>query len=90
MRWLAGMISDERPLRDGGNGATAYAEAVVVYLGFLVSKLRRQRLHALHLGRRSIVKSYGVGQICASGYCSRTFGRQDASDDLGLRRGQLF
>ena len=29
---------DERPLRDGGAGATAYAEAVGVYLAFAISK----------------------------------------------------
>ena len=29
---------DERPLRDGGTGATAYAEAVAVYLSFAHSK----------------------------------------------------
>jgi len=31
--------SDERALRDGGTGATAYAEAVGVYLGFAVDKM---------------------------------------------------
>ena len=30
---------DERPLRDGGDGAAAYAEAVGVYLAFALSKL---------------------------------------------------
>ena len=30
---------DGRPLRDGGTGATAYAEAVAVYLAFAISKL---------------------------------------------------
>ena len=34
----AGMGDDPTPLRDGGTGATAYAEAVSVYLGFAVSK----------------------------------------------------
>ena len=32
-------LSDDRPLRDGGAGATAYAEAVGVYLAFAISKL---------------------------------------------------
>ena len=32
-------LPDGRPLRDGGTGATAYAEAVAVYLGMGVSKL---------------------------------------------------
>jgi putative DNA methylase len=34
----AGLPDDPKPLRDGGTGATAYAEAVGVYLGFAVSK----------------------------------------------------
>ncbi|MXW55983.1 MAG: DUF1156 domain-containing protein, partial [Gemmatimonadales bacterium] len=35
----AGLPDDDRPLRDGGTGARAYAEAVAVYLGLSVSKL---------------------------------------------------
>jgi putative DNA methylase len=34
----AGLPDDGKPLRDGGSGATAYAEAVAVYLGCAVSK----------------------------------------------------
>ena len=34
----AGLPDDDRPLRDGGTGATAYAEAVAVYLAFALSK----------------------------------------------------
>lgn len=34
----AGLPDDPTPLRDGGTGATAYAEAVGVYLGMAVSK----------------------------------------------------
>ena len=34
----AGMSADETPLRDGGTGAKAYAEAVSVYLAFIVDK----------------------------------------------------
>ena len=34
----AGLSNDDRPLRDGGTGATAYAEAVAVYLAFVVDK----------------------------------------------------
>ena len=33
-----GLPDDGRPLRDGGTGATAYAEAVTVYLAFAVDK----------------------------------------------------
>ena len=34
----AGLPDDDRPLRDGGAGATAYAEAVALYLAFAQSK----------------------------------------------------
>ena len=34
----AGLPDDGRPLRDGGTGATAYAEAVAVYLAFVVDR----------------------------------------------------
>ena len=34
----AGLPDDGRPLRDGGTGATAYAEAVAVYLGMGISR----------------------------------------------------
>ncbi len=35
----AGFPDDRKPLRDGGTGATAYAEAVGVYLGFSLDKV---------------------------------------------------
>lgn len=35
---VAGLPDDRKPLRDGGTGAMAYAEAVGVYLGMAVSK----------------------------------------------------
>ena len=34
----AGISDDSRPLRDGGSGATAYADAVLTYLAFAVDK----------------------------------------------------
>ena len=34
----AGLVDDSKPLRDGGTGATAYADAVAVYLAFAVDK----------------------------------------------------
>ena len=34
----AGLTDDDKPLRDGGTGATAYAEAVGVYLGLAISR----------------------------------------------------
>ena len=36
---VAGLPDDSTPLREGGTGATAYAEAVGVYLAFAVSKM---------------------------------------------------
>ncbi len=36
---VAGLPDDGRPLRDGGTGATAYAEAVGVYLALLVNQV---------------------------------------------------
>ena len=38
---VAGLPGDSTPLRDGGTGAKAYAEAVGVYLAFAVSKAER-------------------------------------------------
>ena len=35
---VAGLPADNRPLRDGGTGATAYAEAVAVYLSLAVDR----------------------------------------------------
>jgi putative DNA methylase len=35
----AGLPDDPKPLRDGGSGAVAYAEAVATYLAFVVEKL---------------------------------------------------
>ncbi|MCY4157275.1 MAG: hypothetical protein OXF66_07585 [Gammaproteobacteria bacterium] len=35
----AGLPADPRPLRDGGTGAAAYAQAVALYLGFAVDKV---------------------------------------------------
>lgn len=35
----AGLPDDGKPLRDGGTGATAYAEAVGTYLGFAVDRM---------------------------------------------------
>jgi putative DNA methylase len=35
----AGLPDDGKPLRDGGTGATAYAEAVGIYLGFALDRM---------------------------------------------------
>ena len=36
----AGLPDDGKPLDDGGTGATAYADAVAVYLAFAVEQAR--------------------------------------------------
>ena len=36
---IASGLPSDRPLSDGGSGATAYAEAVSLYLGFIISKI---------------------------------------------------
>ncbi|MBE9569154.1 MAG: DUF1156 domain-containing protein [Proteobacteria bacterium] len=35
----AGMLDDGRPLKDGGTGAAAYADAAAIYLGMVVSRI---------------------------------------------------
>ena len=61
----AGMPDDGVPLRDGGTGATAYAEAVGVYLAFACGQVERTtgrpsvhgmeyRQHSQRFGRQAI------------------------------------
>ncbi len=59
----AGLPADGRVLRDGGTGATAYAEAVTLYLGFAVSK---------SANRASTLCAFQVAVECPG----HTFGRQ--------------
>ena len=53
--------SDDIPLRDGGTGTTAYAEAVGVYLGFGIDKGANywSSLCAWHQTRDGIVSTFG-------------------------------
>ena len=54
----AGLPADETPLRDGGRGARAYAEAVSVYLAFGVSRLSdRQSTIASWDGTRDSIRN---------------------------------
>ena len=62
----AGLPDDNISLRDGGTGATAYAEAVTVYLGFAVSKTAN---------RASTLCTFKVAVECPGD----TFGRQALS-----------
>ena len=62
----AGLAHDNTPLRDGGTGATAYADAIAVYLGFAVSK---------SANRASTLCAFQVAVQCPG----HTFGRQALS-----------
>jgi putative DNA methylase len=57
----AGLPDDGVPLRDGGRGALAYAEAVSVYLAFAVDKLADydSALCSWHSGRDTIRNTFG-------------------------------
>ncbi len=56
----AGLADDGIPLRDGGTGATAYAEAVAVYLAFAVDKGANywSSICAWHQTRYGIVSTF--------------------------------
>jgi putative DNA methylase len=57
----AGLPDDNKPLRDGGTGATAYAVAVGVYLAFAVDKGANywSSLCAWHQTRYGVVSTFG-------------------------------
>ena len=54
-------LNDGRPLRDGGTGATAYAEAVGVYLGLAVDRLsdRGSSISSWDSSRDSVRNTFG-------------------------------
>jgi putative DNA methylase len=56
-----GLPDDKKPLRDGGTGATAYAEAVGVYLAFALDKGANywSSLCAWHQTRPGVVSTFG-------------------------------
>ncbi len=57
----AGMPDDGVPLREGGRGATAYAEAVGVYLAFVVDKAADywSSICVWHISRQGIAHTFG-------------------------------
>ena len=57
----AGLPDDPTPLRDGGTGAKAYAEAVSVYLAFGLSKMTdyHSTIATWHSGREIIRNTFG-------------------------------
>ena len=50
----AGLSDDGVPLRDGGLGATAYAEAVSVYLAFAAQSSAQIEVDDLHLAQQPV------------------------------------
>ena len=48
----AGLPDDGKPLRDGGTGATAYADAVGVYLAFAIEQDWRYGISTCALGNQ--------------------------------------
>ena len=58
---VAGLPDDSTPLREGGTGATAYAEAVGVYLAFAVDKGANywSSFCAWHQTRYGVVSTFG-------------------------------
>ena len=57
----AGLTDDSKPLRDGGTGATAYADAIAVYLAFAVDKGANywSSLCSWHSGRDTVTSTFG-------------------------------
>jgi putative DNA methylase len=57
----AGLSDDQKPLRNGGTAATAYAEALAVYLAFAVDKLvaRSTTICAWEAGYQKIQHTFG-------------------------------
>jgi putative DNA methylase len=57
----AGLPDDGRPLQDGGTGATAYAEAVGVYLAFATDKVADywSSISTWHVSRELIRNTFG-------------------------------
>lgn len=74
---LSGLVDDGKPLRDGGLGATAYAEAIAIYLAFGVNRLS---------DRSSTICSWD------SGYTKirNTFGRQAIPMTWDFSEGNAF
>ena len=75
----AGMSDDDEAFEAGGTGATAYAEAVSVYLAFAVDQSGRLRI--------DVSATWRPRTRCA---CASTFGQSGDSDDVGFRGGESF
>ena len=73
----AGLTDDSVPLSEGGTGATAYAEAVGVYLAFAVDKLA---------DRQSTICTWDAGYVKVR----NTFGRQAIPITWDFAEGNVF
>jgi len=73
----AGLPDDDRPLADGGTGATAYADAVATYLAFGVDKLT---------DRQSSLCGWDSGYV----KIRNTFGRQALPMVWDFAEGNIF
>ena len=74
---VAGLPDDSTPLRDGGTGATAYAEAVGVYLGIGIDRLA---------DRSSTICGWDSTRDCIR----NTFGRQAIPMTWDYAEGNVF
>lgn len=72
----AGLSDDGKRLRDGGSGATAYGDAVAVYLGFLVSKLADKGSSLCTWDAGPASTKSASGRSARSATVRVTFGRQ--------------
>ena len=72
----AGLSNDDKGLASGGAGATAYAEAVSVYLAFVIDKMADLGNSTLRDGNPLLNAR------------RQLFGREVYSDDLGFCRGE--
>ena len=80
----AGMPDDERPLREGRTGATAYAEAVAVYLGLAISRFadRNNSLCTWDSGPSGTRAS--TGGICTYGESPQSVRTPSDPNGMGL------
>jgi putative DNA methylase len=89
----AGMPDDGRGLDAGGNGATAYAEAVGVYLAFAINKMcdRGSSLCGWDASRDSIRNTFGrqaipmVWDFAEANFIERSAGSFENAIDQGVR-----
>jgi putative DNA methylase len=75
----SGMVGDHAPLRSGGVGAKAYAEAVGVYLAFVVSS---------QADRMSTICTWDAGGPTWGTKTRNTFARQAIPMSVGFCRGE--